>query len=42
MIQNWTYYNHAIISTLEPHEIANTSAIDDGSIWHGWGATSIS
>ena len=33
MIKGWKYYNHALISTCAPHELADLSSIKDGSIW---------
>lgn len=32
-IEGWKYYNHAAVPNCAPHEIVDTSAIDNGSIW---------
>lgn len=33
MMENWKYYNHAMIPTLAPHEEVDTQCIEDKSIW---------
>ena len=38
MIKGWKYYNHALISTCAPHEMADLLSIKDGSIWKKLGA----
>lgn len=30
----WRYYNHAIVSSGEPHEIVDISSIENGTIWN--------
>lgn len=32
-IDNWTYYNHAVIPVTAPHKTPQMSPIKDGSIW---------
>lgn len=36
-IDDWNYYNHAVISALEPHEVPDISCIKDGTVWRKWG-----
>lgn len=36
-IDGWTYYNHAMIPTSEPHETPNISPIESGDIWKAEG-----
>lgn len=33
MIQGWRYYNHAIVTTVSPHEEVDTTPIINGEIW---------
>lgn len=30
---DWKYYNHAVLPTVEPHEVPDISCIKDRSIW---------
>ena len=32
-IQDWKYYNHAVISTLGPHEEPDLTCINNGDVW---------
>lgn len=32
-LEDWKYYNHAMVSTVAPHEVPDTSCISDGTIW---------
>lgn len=32
-VDDWKYYNHAVIPSVEPHEVPDTSCIKDRSIW---------
>lgn len=33
MMENWKYYNHAMIPTTAPHEEVDTRCVEDKSIW---------
>lgn len=33
MINGWTYYNHAVIPTVAPHEVPNLEPIKNGTVW---------
>lgn len=33
MIDGWKYYNHAVIPTIPPHEIVDTTNVKNGAIW---------
>ena len=37
-IPGWKYYNNAAIPTTAPHEEANVTPVEDGSIWNIKGA----
>ena len=37
-IDDWQYYNHAIIPSVEPHEVPDISWIKDRSVWKVRGA----
>lgn len=32
-LDDWKYYNHAIVSNVEPHKIPDSSCIKDKTIW---------
>ncbi len=34
---SWKYYKHAMIPDCAPHEIVDTTPIEDGSIWSSLG-----
>ena len=36
-VEDWKYYNHAVVSNLEPHEVPDLSCVKDKSIWREWG-----
>lgn len=38
-LKDWKYYNHAAISSLEPHEVPDLSCVKDKSIWKVGGGT---
>ena len=38
-IQDWKYYNHAVISTLGPHEEPDLTCINNGDVWKIGGYT---
>ena len=37
MIDNWKYYNHAVVPITAPHENPDLKPIEDNSIWKNWG-----
>ena len=36
-IENWGYYNHAMVPTIQPHEEVDVSVVENGSLWTGGG-----
>ena len=38
-IEQWQYYNHAIIPTTPPHKTPSLALIENGRIWDVWGET---
>ena len=36
MIDNWKYYNHAVVPITAPHENPDLKPIEDNSNWKNW------